>query len=62
MGRIFEPYAKITDGILDRQTGLGLGLKLSKTLVELHGGKIWMESEGRDKGSTFYFSLPIIKN
>ena len=40
----------------------GLGLYISKELITLHEGKIWVESEGRDKGSTFFFSLPIIKN
>ena len=40
--------------------GSGLGLYISKKIVELHGGNIWLESEGRNKGSTFYFSLPII--
>jgi signal transduction histidine kinase len=56
--RVFEPYAKIADGILDRQTGLGLGLKLSQTLVELHGGRIWVQST-KGKGSIFSFSLPV---
>lgn len=42
--------------------GTGLGLYISKELMSLHDGKIWVESEGRNKGSTFFFSLPIIKN
>ncbi|MGB5910437.1 MAG: PAS domain-containing sensor histidine kinase, partial [Promethearchaeia archaeon] len=41
--------------------GSGLGLYISKEIIKLHGGEIWLESEGRNKGSTFYFSLPIIK-
>jgi len=55
--RIFTPYYRIE---ADRQRfpGLGLGLALSKQLVELHGGKIWVKSEP-GKGSTFAFSLPI---
>ncbi len=41
--------------------GTGLGLYISKKIIEMHNGKIWMESKGQNKGSTFYFSLPIIK-
>ena len=40
--------------------GSGLGLYISKKIVNLHGGKIWVESEGKNKGATFSFSIPII--
>lgn len=39
--------------------GSGLGLYISKNIIDLHGGKIWMRSEGRNMGSTFFFSLPL---
>ena len=41
--------------------GLGLGLALCKTIIESHGGNIWMQSE-EGKGSTFGFSVPIGNN
>jgi signal transduction histidine kinase len=55
--RLFKPYSRISS---DRQShpGLGLGLALAKQVVELHSGKIWVESEP-GKGSTFTFSLPL---
>jgi signal transduction histidine kinase len=55
--RIFQPYYR---QLSDREQlhGLGLGLALSRFLVELHGGKIWVTSTV-GKGSTFGFSLPL---
>jgi PAS domain S-box-containing protein len=55
--RLFDPYFRV-DGNTERLSGLGLGLALCKTLVELHGGHIWVTSSP-GKGSTFGFSLPI---
>ena len=51
--RIFEPYWQVQK----RRTGLGLGLFIAKTLVEAHGGKIWVDS-APGRGTTFYFTLP----
>jgi len=55
--RLFDPYYRLER---DREhlSGLGLGLALSKTLVELHRGRIWISS-GEGRGSTFAFSVPL---
>ena len=54
--RLFQPYSRLSSD-RQRHPGLGLGLALAKQVVELHGGKIWVESEP-GKGSTFAFFLP----
>jgi signal transduction histidine kinase len=58
-GKIFNPFEQVENSASRRFQGTGLGLSLSKSLVELHGGKIWMESEGEGKGSVFRFVIPI---
>jgi signal transduction histidine kinase len=55
--RIFEEFQQTEAGIAQRE-GTGLGLALSKQLVELHSGRIWVESEPGE-GSTFVFTLPM---
>lgn len=55
--RVFEKFAQAGDPHTGRSKGTGLGLPISKQIVEHHGGRIWLESE-LGKGSTFSFSLP----
>jgi CheY-like chemotaxis protein/two-component sensor histidine kinase len=59
-GNLFEPFVQV-DGSPTRATGgTGLGLSITKMLVDLHNGKIGLESKVR-KGSTFFFTLPVNK-
>ncbi len=56
LDRIFEEFQQ-TEAGARQQEGTGLGLALSKCFVEMHGGRIWCDSE-IGKGSTFVFTLP----
>ncbi len=59
-GRIFEEFEQIDSSFSRHHEGTGLGLSLTRKLVELHGGRIWIESEGENKGSIFTFEIPYI--
>jgi signal transduction histidine kinase len=50
-------YRKQLEGKIET-FGTGIGLFVSKEIIDAHGGKIWAESAGRDKGSTFAFIIP----
>ncbi|MDO8570108.1 MAG: GAF domain-containing sensor histidine kinase [Candidatus Daviesbacteria bacterium] len=59
--RLFKKFERLDNSYVSSATsgGTGLGLFISKSLVELMGGKIWASSQGSGKGSTFTFSLPL---
>ncbi len=57
--RVFEEFYQTSSTLKDKTPGTGLGLPVTKSIVEMHGGRIWVESEGKDKGSRFTFTLPI---
>ena len=54
-----EKVFGLFDKLDPRTEGTGVGLALAKRIIEVHGGRIWVESEGRGSGSTFCFTLPI---
>lgn len=57
--KLFKEFTQLENPYTKKQQGIGLGLALAKKIIELHKGKIWVESEGKDRGSTFKFIIPI---
>jgi signal transduction histidine kinase len=55
--KIFDKFYQVEQSNKQKTRGTGLGLAISKALVDMHGGKIWIES-GVDRGSVFSFTLP----
>ena len=58
-GHLFKKFSRAEGTFLIHTEGTGLGLYVAKMIAESHMGKVWAESEGRGKGSTFYMAIPI---
>jgi PAS domain S-box-containing protein len=60
LSRLFQPFVRLHEELAVAK-GTGLGLYISKGITEQHGGRIWAESEGPGKGSTFHLAWPLAK-
>ncbi len=61
LGHVFDRFYRVDKSRSRKGGGSGIGLAISKRLVEAHGGRIWAASEGLGKGAVFSFTLPIVK-
>jgi GAF domain-containing protein len=57
-GKIFEEFRQADDSLTRKKGGTGLGLSISKRIIEMHGGRLWVDSEP-GQGSTFSFTVPV---
>jgi len=55
---VFEEFVQVGSNYATKREGTGLGLPLARRFVELHGGRMWLESVPGE-GSTFFFNLPV---
>ncbi len=56
--RLFTKFFRVVEPAAEEQNGTGLGMTIAKNLIEMHGGRIWLES-APGKGSTFFFTIPM---
>lgn len=61
LNHLFNKFYRVPGNIDQASRGNGLGLYISKAIIELHQGRIWADSAGLGKGSTFSFSLPVVE-
>lgn len=59
IGKLFQKFSRVGDWSTQEVQGTGLGLYISRAIVAMHHGRIWVESPGEGRGSIFYFSLPL---
>ncbi len=57
--KVFQEFKQIDSAYSRKYAGTGLGLSLAKRFIELHGGRIWFASAGRNQGTRFSFALPL---
>ncbi|MFQ3607086.1 MAG: ATP-binding protein [Chloroherpetonaceae bacterium] len=60
--KLFGRFQRLSARPTGGESSTGLGLSIVKQLVELHGGKVWAESDGKDKGTTFFVELPMCES
>lgn len=60
--KLFKRFQKLSARPTGNEVSTGLGLSITKKLVELHNGRIWAESKGRNQGSAFVVELPLLRN
>jgi signal transduction histidine kinase len=61
MKKLFTPFYRVDFELNRKNIGSGLGLAIAKGIVNAHGGNMWVDSKGKDKGCSFYVKLPINK-
>ncbi len=62
MKKLFGKFERLSAKPTGGETSTGLGLSIVKQLAELHGGKVWAESEGKNQGATFFVELPAYQS
>ncbi len=60
MAKLFGKFQRLSAQPTGGESSTGLGLAIVKEIVQLHGGRVWAESEGKDRGATFFVELPAV--